>query len=133
MGWIIGLLIVATTGFFTPLNYQIPVTITAYSPHENQTDSTPFLTASQRHVREGYIALSRDLESEFGLKFGDSVHVNGVEYEFQDRMHKRWTKRVDIFMWTKKEALEFGKQQGFMEVKNGRTKTLNRNIQRSSR
>jgi len=116
MGWIIGLVLVATAGFFTPLNYQIPVTITAYSPHVGQTDSTPLLTASQKKVSTKYIALSRDLESEYGLKFGDSVILNGIEYEFQDRMNKKWTKRVDRFFWSRAEALQFGKQDGILEV-----------------
>jgi len=112
---ILGLYILLT-GIPTTLNHEIKVTVTAYSPDEHQTDSTPLLTASQKRVSTKYVALSRDLESEYGLNFGDSVILNGVEYEFQDRMNKKWTKRVDRFFWSRAEALQFGKQDGVLEV-----------------
>jgi len=97
--------------------FTIPVTITAYTAHIQQTDATPLLTASQKHVRKGYIAVSRDLEKGLGLKFGDFLYVNGIKYEFQDRMNKKWKKRVDIFMWSRKEAVKFGKQYGLLEIR----------------
>ena len=103
-------------GIPTTLNHEIKVTITAYSPHVGQTDSTPLLTASQRTVSTRYIALSRDLETLYGLKFGDLVVLNGIEYEFQDRMNKKWSRRVDRFFWSRDEALRFGKQSGVLEV-----------------
>ena len=103
-------------GIPSTLNYKIPVTITAYSPHVEQTDSTPLLTASQKRVSTKYEALSRDLETQYRLKFGDSVILNGKEYEFQDRMNKRWSRKVDRFFWSRAEALKFGKQPGILEV-----------------
>ena len=47
---------------------RIPVTITAYSPRKGETDNTPFITASNKRVREGIIALSRDLEEELSIE-----------------------------------------------------------------
>ena len=96
----------------------VRVSVSAYNPTRQQCDSTPFITASNQRVRKGIVALSRDLEKDFGLKFGDTVHLLGHgTFEFQDRMNKRWKRRVDLFMWNKKEAMKFGRQQGMMVIK----------------
>jgi len=100
----------------------IPVTVTAYNPVPEQTDSTPFQTASMQMVREGIVALSRDLEYEYDLQFGDKIYliIDGKEFgpfEFQDRMNRRFKKRVDIFMWKEADAWKFGKQKGALSIK----------------
>ena len=109
-------LIAAALVFWTgnlSANKNILVSVTAYTPVWNQCDSTPFITASNRRVREGIVALSRDLEKKFNLKWGDKVRLRGLGvFEFQDRMHRRWKRKVDIFMWNKKKALEFGRKNG---------------------
>jgi 3D (Asp-Asp-Asp) domain-containing protein len=88
---------------------SIIVTATAYSPTPEECDNTPFITASGRRVRPGIIALSRDIEREFGVRFGDVLYLEGLGYyQFQDRMHRRWKRRVDIFHTTKQEAENFG-------------------------
>ena len=43
------------------------VLMTAYNPLPEQTDSTPFESASGKLVKEGYAALSKDLEKRFPL------------------------------------------------------------------
>ena len=90
---------------------NVPITVTMYNAEKSQTDSTPFLTASNTHVQDGIIALSKDLEDEFELKFGDLVWVSGFPYPFvfADRTHNRMKRRADIFCWSKKEAKAFGK------------------------
>jgi len=89
----------------------IPIVVTAYSPTKDQCDDDPLITASNIRVRDGIIALSRDLEKDLNLKFGDRVSIEGVgEFEFQDRMNRRWLRKADIFMWSREEALRFGKQ-----------------------
>jgi 3D (Asp-Asp-Asp) domain-containing protein len=93
-------------------NDSIDVQVTAYTPTKDQCDDTPFITASNQRVRDGIIALSRDLEEDFGLEFGDTVVLEEIGvFEFQDRMHPRWERKVDIFMWERREALEFGVQE----------------------
>ena len=98
------------------------VVVTAYSPSIGQCDSTPFITASNTRVRKGIVALSRDLEKRYGLKFGDEIRLRGLGvYEFADRMHKRWRNKVDVFMWEKGKAVKFGKKTAiFHAVKKGR-------------
>jgi 3D (Asp-Asp-Asp) domain-containing protein len=87
---------------------KITVDVTAYSPTKRETDSSPFTTASNKHVKEGYIAISRDLEAYLG--FGDKVFIKDLGiFEVQDRMNRRWQKRVDLFFFDTKEAVRFGK------------------------
>jgi len=73
-----------------------------------QTDSTPFVTASNSKIDpenpqgHRWIAVSRDLE-ELGFTFGVKVCVEGTgvfdgEWTVQDRMNKRWTKRIDFLV-----------------------------------
>jgi len=95
----------------------VPVVVTAYNPVASQTDSTPEITASNKRVRPGIVALSRDLEKELGFKFGDTVVIQGHgSFVFEDRMNKRWTRRVDILMFSRKATKEFGVQSSHLMV-----------------
>ena len=97
----------------------VPVVVTAYNPLESQTDSTLHLTASNKPVRPGIVALSRDLEKELGFKFGDTVVIQGHgSFVFEYRMHKRWRRRVDILMFSREDAREFGRQHSYLIVHN---------------
>ena len=81
------------------------VRITAYSSTPEETDDTPFVTASGQHVRDGIVATNL---YPFGTKlrmpelFGDKV------FEVQDRMHPRMKNYVDIWMDAKAKAKHFG-------------------------
>jgi 3D (Asp-Asp-Asp) domain-containing protein len=97
----------------------VPVVVTAYNPVPTQTDSTPEITASNRRVRPGMVALSRDLEKEFRFGFGEPVFIVGLGFfVFEDRMHKRWARRVDILMPSRRAAKEFGVKYSFLVVSN---------------
>ena len=90
----------------------VPVTVTAYSPTEEECDSDPNITAYQKPVKEGTIAISRDLEEEFGWSLGDKVHLKGIGvFEVWDRMNPRWKKKVDIFFHDTEKAVSFGVKQ----------------------
>lgn len=86
----------------------LQLTITAYSSAPDETDDTPFITASGEHVRDGIVATNL---LPFGTKvkipalFGDKVFV------VEDRMHPRMTNRLDIWMPTKSDAKRFGLHQ----------------------
>jgi len=78
--------------------------ITAYSSCPEETDDTPFVTASNQRVRKGIIATNE-------LPFGTKVVIEGLgEFEVQDRTNSRYGYRVDIWMSSKAEALNFGRQ-----------------------
>jgi 3D (Asp-Asp-Asp) domain-containing protein len=95
----------------------VPVVVTAYNPVTSQTDSTPQITASNKRVKPGIVALSRDIEEEFGFKFGDTVVIEGYgSFAFEDRMNKRWTRRVDILMYSREAAGKFGVQSSHLMV-----------------
>ncbi len=84
---------------------MVTVWITAYSSTPEETDDTPFITAKGTLVRDGIIAANF---LPFGTKvkipslFGDKIFV------VEDRMHRRKTNNVDIWMPTKMDALRFG-------------------------
>jgi len=93
------------------------VEVTAYSPSIDETDDTPFTTAFQTNVAQGICAISRDIEKVMLLNRGDYIWIEGYGiFMFDDRMGfkskrtgKKITRSVDIFMWTKKEALKVGR------------------------
>ena len=77
-------------------------TLTAYSASEDETDSTPRITASGKEVKEGYVANNC-------LPFGTIVEINGVKFEVQDRKNKRYNCHwFDLFIDSKAEAKQFG-------------------------
>ena len=87
------------------------VTVTAYSPSQQETDTTPFITASNKKVRHGIIAVSRDLFDK-GWVFGRKVYIKtlGV-FTIDDLMAKRKRNHIDIFMFNQTDALSFGKRK----------------------
>lgn len=83
------------------------VTVTTYSISENETDSTPLLTASGFKInphnpkRHRIIAISRDLKRKY--KFGQRVRITNAgkyngEYVVRDLMHHRWKNKIDILI-----------------------------------
>ncbi len=89
----------------TPKVLSTEVWLTAYSSSPDETDSTPFITASGERVREGIVATNfLPLNSTIQIPelFGDKIFV------VKDRMHHRKTNFVDVWMPSKEEAKEFG-------------------------
>jgi len=86
----------------------ILVTATVYNAVPNQTDSTPLITASNKHIdadnpgKHRWLAVSRDLEA-YGFVFGAEVCVenagkmNGI-WTVEDRMNKRFTNKIDFLV-----------------------------------
>jgi 3D (Asp-Asp-Asp) domain-containing protein len=95
------------------------VTVTAYHPGVyDPNHSLRGVTASGLKVKEGMVAVSRDVERNLNLDFGDRVLLHGLGvFEFQDRMAARCQKKVDIFMKTKKKARYFGVRRYVVLVK----------------
>lgn len=81
------------------------VSMTAYNSEPGQTDDTPFITANNTRVRDGIVAanfLPFNTKVRIPELFGDRVFV------VTDRMNKRYTNRMDIWMEKKSDALKFG-------------------------
>ncbi len=86
------------------------VHVTAYSPRENETDSSPFFTASNRRVRHGIVAVSRDLFDE-GWVFGRKIYIKSLGiFTIDDLMATSKKNQVDIFMFDTEQALLFGRR-----------------------
>jgi 3D (Asp-Asp-Asp) domain-containing protein len=101
----------------TPIIREIPqktiasnlYTVTAYSAHKNQTDSTPHQTATMEKPKAGWTcAVSQDLISWLGGR----IYIKGIGVRrVNDLMNKRYTRTIDIFMGTKKDAKAFGRKE----------------------
>jgi 3D (Asp-Asp-Asp) domain-containing protein len=80
------------------------VMASAYNSEEGQTDSTPWTTASGSQCREGVIAANH-------LPIGTKVLIEGFGnqvFTVEDRMNKRYNKRIDIWMRHHSDAMKFG-------------------------
>lgn len=84
------------------------VWVTAYSSVPEETDSSPFITATNKTVQDGFIAANF-------LPFGTRVRIpeffGKKIFVVEDRMHRRKDGFVDIWMSTKEEAINFGIHQ----------------------
>lgn len=81
------------------------VVATAYSSTPDQTDDTPLVAASGKYVYDGLIAANF-------LRFGTKVRFPDIYgdkvFTVDDRMHPRFNNRIDVWMTTREEALQFG-------------------------
>ena len=86
----------------------INVWVTAYSSTPEETDDSPFITATNKTVQDGFIAANF---LPFGTKvkipelFGDKI------FTVEDRMSRRKDNFMDVWMSTKEDAVEFGIHQ----------------------
>ena len=89
------------------------VTVTAYSSTLDQTDSTPFTTASGTDVRDGIIAcnfLRFGTRVRFPQVYGDKIFV------VEDRMALKNSHKIDIWFETREDAKQFGVQKLQVEM-----------------
>jgi 3D (Asp-Asp-Asp) domain-containing protein len=90
------------------------VTVTAY----HHCPGSRGITSSGKRVQRGVIAVSRDLERNLHLGFGDKVLLHGMGvFEFQDRMASRWHKKVDVYLDSQRKASRFGVKHYVVLVK----------------
>ena len=92
----------------------IKVVVTAYSSTPDQTDDTPFITASGKHVAENIIANNM---LPFGTKikipelYGDKVFIVG------DRMNKSKSNyHIDLWMPSRVLAVNFGVKTAEIQI-----------------
>lgn len=93
---------------------KIKVVITAYSSTPDQTDDTPFITASGKYVADGIVANNM---LPFGTKiripdlYGDKIFV------VEDRMNRRKSNyQFDIWFPEKQLAVNFGVKTAEIEI-----------------
>jgi len=90
---------------------SLQLVVTAYTNSEDECDKDPNITAVLTKVRPGIVAVSSDLLAK-GWTFGRRVYIEGVGiFTIEDRMNRRWTERMDIFLYSKNDARKFGKRK----------------------
>ena len=92
---------------------EYAVSATGYSSEIWQTDSTPFTTASNTHVRDGVIAANF-------LPFGTLVRIPELFgdkiFIVEDRMNSRYWFNVDVWFSNTQVARDFGRKNVTIEV-----------------
>ena len=89
------------------------VIVTAYSSTSDQTDDSPFITANGTYVYDGVIAtnfLPFDTKVKFPEMYGDKIFI------VEDRMAKKNSHKMDIWMPSRNAALEFGVKKLAYEI-----------------
>lgn len=87
---------------------EMMIFATAYSSTPDQTDDSPFITASGTKVHDGIVAanfLPLGTKIKIPEIYGDKVFV------VEDRMNRRYWQKIDIWFPTRSEALDFGIQK----------------------
>lgn len=84
--------------------------VTAYSSVPEQTDSTPFITASGSHVHPGTLACPPE------LAFGTKVEIAGETYICEDRMNTKFSERYDIWMASNDDAVAWGLKKESVKI-----------------
>jgi len=81
------------------------VVLTGYSSTPDQTDDTPFITASNTRVRDGVVAANF-------LAFGTKVKIPAIfgdkVFTVEDRMAKKHNDKIDIWFPERHLAKNFG-------------------------
>jgi 3D (Asp-Asp-Asp) domain-containing protein len=88
--------------------------ISAYTSTRDQTDATPFTTASGSTVREGTLAMN-------GVPFGTRVRIPDAYgdrvFVVEDRMNARYGRNhADIWMTTRDAARRWGRRTHTLEI-----------------
>ena len=95
--------------------HKLTVTASAYNSVRSQTQGNPSIAAWGDRLKPGMkvIAVSRDL-LKMGLKHNTKVKIEGLSgyYLVKDKMNKRWSRKIDIYMGTDiKAARKWGKRK----------------------
>ncbi len=99
---------------YTEKTNLIKVSVTAYSSRVEETDDTPFITASNKWVKRGFIAHN-------SLPFGTKVRLPELFpdeiFVVEDRMNKIYDENhIDIWFEDTQDAIEFGVKETVLEI-----------------
>ncbi|MBM3204566.1 hypothetical protein FJZ48_01120 [Candidatus Uhrbacteria bacterium] len=92
----------------------IKMDVTAYTSSVEECDSDPFITADGSTTRDGIVATN---VLPFGTKIRIPDYFGDKVFEVHDRMNKRYSYRVDVWMQEKGEMRRFGiKRNASIEI-----------------
>jgi len=100
--------------FYFKVAKKVKMVVTAYSSTPEQTDSTPFITASGKKVADGIVANNM-------LPFGSKIKIPEVYgdkiFIVEDRMNQRKGKyHLDIWFPEYSQAKNFGAKITYIEI-----------------
>ncbi len=91
-----------------PALRTLRMTVTAYNSTPNQTDASPYVTASGSCVHDGVVASNV-------LRIGTRIRLpelfDSTIFVVEDRMNERYAHRVDVWMSDGGAARQFGLQR----------------------
>ncbi len=90
-------------------------TVTAYSSTVDQTDSSPFITANGKRVKEGIVACNF---LTFGTKVRFPELYGSQLFSVEDRMARKNDHKIDIWLPSRDNAKQFGVQRLKVEILN---------------
>lgn len=96
------------------------MTATSYRSVPEQTDSSPFITATGGRVHRDGVALSRNLLKRWGgpVSYGDIIYIENIGFKVaNDTMNKRHLNHVDIWVKTYEEEKTFHTQYKSRKLK----------------
>jgi len=92
---------------------MMKVVLTGYSSTTDQTDDTPFITASNTRTRDGIVAANF-------LAFGTKVQIPSIfgdkVFTVEDRMAKKHSDKIDIWFPERYLAKNFGVQEAVVII-----------------
>ncbi|MFA6306515.1 MAG: hypothetical protein WCV70_01320 [Patescibacteria group bacterium] len=99
------------------IDFSRHVTITAYNSEAGQTDNSPCITANGFNVCD--YGVEDTIAANF-LPFGSKVKIPELfgdrVFVVRDRMNKRFSNRVDVWMIERPDAVKFGVKMAKIEV-----------------
>ena len=98
-----------TTGSVGQSSYTYVAEVSAYTASDDECGNSNGITASGTHVQQG-----RTIAAPSWIPFGTTVVINGISYVCEDRGGYISDNRLDIYMDSREDAVEFGRKE--MEV-----------------
>ncbi|MFH1426945.1 MAG: hypothetical protein ABIG60_00210, partial [Patescibacteria group bacterium] len=99
------------------IEFSRHITITAYNSEAGQTDDSPCITANNFNVCD--YGVEDTIAANF-LPFGSKVKIPALfgdrVFVVRDRMNKRFSNRVDVWMIERPDAVNFGVKVAKIEV-----------------
>ena len=104
-------------------SYEVKNTLrvqaSAYSSEPWQTDDSPFITASNTHVRDGIVAANFYINGQ-RVAFGTLLRIPEIFgnkiFIVEDRMNSRYTNNLDIWFADTELARQFGRKTITIEI-----------------
>ena len=80
--------------------------VSAYTASDDECGKSDGITASGTHAKQG-----RTIAAPSWIPFGTTVVINGVSYVCEDRGGFICDNRLDIYMDSREDAIEFGRKE----------------------